>query len=206
MEGRRFRVPLAICYADDRHFLRRGEIPLFKYLQDVLHCWGSQRGVNRYLAERAILSEVKVSGLLNGIRSLRDLRCRLLEHKRLARRAKTLSGKFGVQKTGKIKNPTCRLDPTVKVLAVVGGSLVPCKGNNFRRCNAYRESSNDRTSVVDPVFTAQQPFSHDAEENALADQLDTLRKNQPRRSVCDALEVWKRDDGRNCSHVMLNVF
>ena len=133
MNGRRFRVPAAICYADDLHYFRRRLIPLNQYLQDIFHCLKTQSGINRFLSERAILKEIKAAGTLEGVNRLRDLRRLLLKHKRLARSAKVVAGKRGIQKARKVKDPTRRLDPTMKVLAVVGGSLVPCKGNHFRR-------------------------------------------------------------------------
>ena len=164
MNGNRFRVPLAICYADDLHFLRRRQIPVFNYLQDVLHCWDTQRGVNRFLAERAILKEIKVAGLLQGVNGLRDLRGLLLKHKRLTQNTKVLTGKCRIQKARKIKYPTRSLNPTVKVLAVVGGSLVTCKGNHFRWRYAYPEGSNNYASVGHLVSSTKQVLSHDAEQ------------------------------------------
>ena len=189
MNGRRFRVPIAICYADDLHYFRRRLIPLNQYLQDVLHCWNTQRGINRFLAERAILKEVKAAGLLECVGRLRDLRNVLLKHKRFARSAKVVTGKRRIQKARKVKNPTRRLDPTVKVLAVVNGSLMPCKGNHFRVRYAYREGANYNSSITELVFLTKQPLPHKSEQHTLADKTTAFSGDKSRSSIRDALEV-----------------
>ncbi len=205
MNGNRFRVPLAICHSDDLHLLRRRNIPLFDYFQDVLCCWNTQRGINRFLAERAILKEVKVAGLLKGINRLSHLRCWLLKHKRLGYNSKIFATQHWVQEARKVKYPARRLDPTVKVLAVIGGSLVPCKGNHFRRRYAYREGAHYAASVGHLVPSTEQMFTHDAEQYAFAYELAPLGNDYPRDSVRDALEVFKREDWPECRHVMPNV-
>lgn len=139
MDGRRFRVPVAICNMDDLHFLRRRLIPLDEYFKEINKCLDAKRFVDRRRLEGAILAEIKRAGLLKGVYSIRDLRRRLLEHKRLAFGRQVLASKKRVEKTGEIKNEICRLDPTVKVYAVIGGRLVSCKGNNFRLRYAYAE-------------------------------------------------------------------
>ena len=189
MNGRRFRVPIAICYADDLHYFRRGLIPLNQYLQDILHCWNTQRGINRFLAEREILKEVKAAGLLECVGRLRDLRNALLKHKRFARNAKVVTGKRRIQKARKVKNPTRRLDPAMKVLAVVGGSLVPCKGNHFRRRHAYRECADYGTGIIVSVLLTKQPFAHESEQHTLADETAAFSGNHSCGSVRDALKV-----------------
>ena len=189
MNGNRFRVPLAICYADDLHFLRRRLIPLFEYLQDVLHCWNTQRGVNRLLAERAILKEVKSAGLLEGISRLSHLRHLLLKHERLTKSSKIVTAKRWIQKARKVKYPTRRLDPTVKVLAVVNGSLMPCKGNHFRVRYAYREGANYNSSITELVFLTKQPLPHKSEQHTLADKTTAFSGDKSRSSIRDALEV-----------------
>ena len=189
MSGRRFRVPAAICYADDLHYFRRRLIPLNQYLQDVFNCLKTQSGINRFLSERAILKEIKAAGTLEGVNRLRDLRRLLLKHKRLARSAKVVGGKRGIQKARKVKDPTRSLDPTMKVLAVVGGSLVPCKGNHFRRRYAYREGADYGASITEFVFLAKEPFSHEPEQNTFADKTETFSGNHSCGSVRDALKV-----------------
>ena len=205
MDKHWFRVPAAVCYVEDMHFLRRRQIPIFEYLQDVLHCWSSQRGANRYLAERAILRAIKVAGILKSVRRMIDLRCFLLEHKRLACRREIGIRERWVKKTGEIKYGACRLDPTVKVLAVIGGSLVACKGNHFRRRYAYREGSYDCTSIRQFVMLAKQPLPHDSEQNALTDEATLLGGDDPRNRIRDALEVLERQDGCGGDHVRPNV-
>ena len=205
MDGNRFCVPLAICYADDLHFLRRRLIPIFEYLQEVLRCWNTQRGINRFLAERAILKEVKVARLLEGINRLSDLRCLLLKHERLTQSSKIVTTKRWIQKARKVKYPTRRLNPTVKVLAVIRGSLVSCKGNHFRGRYAYREGANHCASVGHLVSSTKQMLAHDAEQNAFADELAPLGHDDPSDSVRDALEVFKWEDRPQRRHVMPNV-
>ena len=205
MNGRRFRVPCPILYEDDLHHLRRGLIPLAKYSQDVLKCWSSQGGVNRFLAQRAILIEVKRARLIEGINGLASLRQFLLKHKRLARCSKKLGGKYGIQKAGKVKDVTRRLDPAVKVLAVIGGALVSCKGNHFRRRYAYREDSYDCAGVGNFVLLAEQMFAHDAEQNTVPDQFALFSNDHSGDSVRDALEVLQWESGTGGDHVMPNV-
>ena len=205
MNGHRFRVPLGICYANDLHFLRRRLIPLFEYLQDVLHCWNTQRGVNRFLAERVILKEVKGAGILEGVSRLCHLRRLLLKHKRLAKCPNVVACKHWVQKARKVKYPTRHLDPTVKILAVVSGSLVPCKGNHFRRRYAYREGADYCASAGHFVSTAKQTFAHDAEQHALPNEFAPLGNDDASYCIRDALEVFKWEDGPQRRHVMPNV-
>ena len=196
MDGHRFPVPAFICYLDDLHFFRRRLIPLNQYLQQVGYCWNSKSSVNRTLLERAILKEVKIANILKGIYRIRDLRRVLLEHKRLAFDTKIMACQFRVKKTRKIEYKTARLDPTVKVLAVIKGALVSCKGNNFRLRYAYSERTDNSTSVVDFVFSAEQPFPHETEENAFTNEPPTLREDNPCGSVGNSLEIRKCDDWR----------
>ena len=205
MNERWFRVPLAICYADDEHLLRRGPIPTFKYLQDVLHCWNTQLGVNRYLAQRAILREVKIAGLLKGINRLADLRHCLLKHERLAGGREVIMSKGWIKKAREVEYKTARLDPTVKVLAVISGSLVTCKGNHFRRRYAYREGANDCASVGHLVRVSKQPLSHDPEQNTLPNEIATLCNDDACNRVRDALEVLEWEQYPMSRHVMPNV-
>ena len=205
MYGNRFRVPLAICYADDMHFLRRRLIPIFDYLQDVLHCWKTQRDVNRFLAERTILKEIKCAGILEGISRLSDLRRLLLKHERLASSPKIVSGERRIQKARKVKDPTHRLDPTVKVLAVIGGALMPCKGNHFRRRYAYREGADYGASIAEVVFLPKQPFAHYSEQHTLADKTSTFSGDNSCDSIRNSLKILKREDWCDSRHVMPNV-
>lgn len=205
MNSHRFRVPVALCQADDGHFLRRRLIPLRQYSQDIFDCWNTQRGLNRFLSERAILKQVKLSGLLRSVKRLCDLRRLLLKHKRLACNAKVLPGKYRIEEARKVKDEACRLDPTVKVLAVVSGALVTCKGNHFRRRYAYREGADHGACIIHFVPFAKDALPHDAEENALAIQAATLCQDHPGRSVRDALEVIERQGWNSCRHVMPNV-
>lgn len=205
MNGNRFRVPLLVCYSNDKHFFRRRSVPTFQYVEDVLHCWESQRGINRFLAERLILKEVKVAGILEGVKRLTDLRCWLLEHERLARTAKMRARKCRIQKAGKVEYPSRRLDPTVKVLAIVGGALVTLKGNHFRRRYAYRETADNSTSVRHLVASAKYVFSHYSEQYAFPDEFASFSNNDSSDSVRDALEVFKREGGTRWIHVMPNV-
>jgi len=192
MQSHWFRVPLPICHADDMHFLRRRCVPTFQYLQDVLSCWNAERGVKRYLAQRAILREVKVAGLLKGVYRLTCLSRALLKHKRLTGRAKVIRGKHWIEKAGKIKYKPARLDPTVKFLAVTRGALVACKGNYFRRRYAYRECADYSASVWKTILAAQQAFAHKPEQNTFADELSALRSDDSGGGICNALKVTKR--------------
>ena len=205
MDGHRFRVPIALCNSDDLHFLRRRLIPLDQYFQEINECLSLKGCIDRRLLERAILAEVKRSGLLKGIYRFRDMRRRLLEHKRATLNSKALARKLRVQKARKVKNETCRLDPTVKVFAVVGGSLVPCKGNNFRVRYAYTEGANYSSGVTEFVSLPEQQFTHDAEENALPDEVAAFRKNQPSSRIRDALKIRERDYRSGATHVMPNA-
>lgn len=205
MNGHWIRVPIALCHADDLHFLRRGLIPLDQYIQDILDCWNAKSRVDSYLLQRAILKAVKVTGLLKGVDRLRDLRRWLLEHKGRTRQAKMLARKRGVKKARKVKNEAVRLDPTMEVLAVIGGAIVPCKGHDFRLRYAYRECTDDSACILDLVPLAEQPLTHDAEKDTLAYELPTLCEDHAGSSVRDALKVLKRDGRSGGLHVMLNV-
>lgn len=205
MNGHRVRVPIALCQADDLHFLQRGLIPLDQYIQDILDCWNAKSRVDRLLLERTILKEVKVSGLLKGVHRIYSLRRMLLKHKRRAFGGKMLASKYRVKKARKIKHETARLDPTVKVLAIIGGAIVSCKGHNFRRRYAYRECTDDSAGIFDLVPLPEQPLAHDAEKDALANKLPTLCEDHSSNSVRDTLKVLNRDDRSGGFHAMPNV-
>ena len=174
MNGHWIRVSIALCHADDLHFLRRGLIPLDQYIQDILDCWNAKSRVDRYLSERVILNAVKVAGFLKGVHRLHDLRRWLLEHEGRTCHAKMLARKRWVKKARKVKNRAVRLDPTMEVLAVIGGAIVPCKGHNFRLRYAYREGTDNSACILDLVPLSEQALTHDAEKDTLAYELPTL--------------------------------
>ena len=205
MNGHWIRVPIALCHADDLHFFRRWLIPLDQYIQDILDCWNAKSSVNCYLSQRVILKAAKITGLFKGIHSLQDL-CRwLLKHEDGTRHAKMLSRKYWVKKTRKVKDEAVRLDPTVEVLAVICGSIVPCKGHNFRRRYAYRECTNDGASTLDLVPLAEKLLTHDAEKDALANEPPTLCKDHSGSSIRNSLKILKLDGRSSGLHVMPKV-
>lgn len=199
------RVPIALCHSDDLHFLRRGLIPIYQYIQDILDCWHAKSRVNSFLSQRAILKAVKITGILKGIHRLQDLRRWLLKHERGTRYAKMIERKHRVKKARKIKDKTVRLDPAVEVLVVIGGAIVTCKGNNFRVRHAYRECSNNSACVIDLVPLAKQSFPHDAKKYAFANEQPALGEDHSGSGIRDTLKVLKRDDQIGRFHVTPNV-
>lgn len=130
---RRFRVPMLVFQADLSHRFRGFSVPIGAYVDEINVCLQGSKTGNLFEGEHVVRKTVERTLRLKFKQGQRGFRQWLLKHQSWTRLVPKGGNDFREYQRGKIKEPTIRLNPAVKVGFVDGDEIFfrGCKRNGF---------------------------------------------------------------------------